>query len=174
VDDHDRLVGIYLRDHLAGSVAALELVERAARSNETNELGEFLRSLHEEIRADQDTLLDVMKTLGVEPSRVKNGLAWTVEKAGRLKLNGRLLRYSPLSRLHELETLEAGIVGKRSLWTNLQSLDDPRLAGLDLPRLVERAEAQRAGVEQWRRRAAAALRIQSTPQSLGRPPGRVG
>jgi hypothetical protein len=164
VDDHDRLVGIYLRDHLAGSVAALELVERAARSNETNALGEFLTSLQEEIRADQETLLGVMKTLGIAPSRVKNSLAWTVEKAGRLKLNGRLLRYSPLSRVYELETLEAGIVGKRSLWTNLQSMDDPGLAGLDLPRLVERAEAQRADVEKWRRRAAAALRPRKTPQ----------
>jgi hypothetical protein len=165
VDDHDRLLGIYLRDHLAGSVAALELVERTARSNETNTLGQFLTSLHEEIRADQETLVDVMETLGVEPSRVKNGLAWTVEKAGRLKLNGRLLRYSPLSRMYELETLEAGIVGKRSLWTNLQSLDDARLAGFDLPRLVERAEAQRAAVEEWRRRAAAALRPRKAPQS---------
>ena len=164
MDDHDRLVGIYLRDHLAGSVAALELVERAARSNETNALGEFLTSLHEEIRADQETLLGVMKTLGIRPSRVKNSLAWTVEKAGRLKLNGRLLRYSPLSRVYELETLEAGIVGKRSLWTNLQSMDDPGLAGLDLPRLVERAEAQRADVEKWRRRAAAALRPRKSLQ----------
>ncbi len=164
MDDNDRLVGIYLRDHVAGSVAALELVERAARSNATNALGEFLTSLHEEIRADQETLLDVMKTLGVKRSRVKNGLAWTVEKAGRLKLNGRLLRYSPLSRVYELETLEAGIVGKRSLWTNLQSMDDPRLAGLDLQRLIERAEAQRADVEKWRRRAAAALRPRTTPQ----------
>jgi hypothetical protein len=105
-----------------------------------------------------------MKTLGVKRSRVKNSLAWTVEKAGRLKLNGRLLRYSPLSRVYELETLEAGIVGKRSLWTNLQSMDDSRLAGLDLQRLIERAEAQRADVEKWRRRAAAALRPRTTPQ----------
>jgi hypothetical protein len=48
-------------------------------------------------------------------------------------------------------------VAKRSLWTNLVSLADPRLAGVNLPRLVERAEAQRAEVETWRRRAAAAL-----------------
>ena len=165
MDDHDRLVGIYLRDHLAGSVAALELIERSARSNEANELGAFLTGLHAEIREDKETLLEVMATLAVEPSRVKNGLAWAAEKAGRLKLNGRLVRYSPLSRVHELETLEAGIVGKRSLWTNLEALDDPRLAGVDLPRLVERAEAQRAGVEEWRRRAAAALRPRNTPQS---------
>jgi hypothetical protein len=165
VDDRDRLVGIYLRDHLAGSVAALELIERSARSNEANELGAFLTGLHAEIREDKETLLEVMATLAVEPSRVKNGLAWAAEKAGRLKLNGRLVRYSPLSRVHELETLEAGIVGKRSLWTNLQSVDDPRLAGLDFPRLIERAEAQRVDVGEWRRRAAAALRPRKAPQS---------
>ena len=153
----DRLVEIYLQDHLAGSVAALELVSRSARSNDSNELGAFLRGLHTEIGRDKAALLDVMGALGAAPSRVKNGVAWAAEKAGRLKLNGRLLRYSPLSRLVELELLEAGIVAKRSLWTNLVSLADPRLAGVNLPRLVERAEAQRAEVETWRRRAAAAL-----------------
>jgi hypothetical protein len=164
VADNDRLVAIYLRDHFAGSIAAIELVERSARSNAANELGSFLTNLHEEIRADQQTLLDVMRALAVEPSRFKNGIGWAVEKAGRLKLNGRLLRYTPLSRVYELETLEAGIVGKRSLWTNLQVLDDPRLGGVDLPRLVERAQAQRAGVEEWRRRAAAALRGRTTAE----------
>jgi hypothetical protein len=165
VDDRDRLVRIYLQDHLAGSVVALELLERSARSNGENELGVFLADLRREIVEDRNTLLDVMRTLGIEPSRVKNGVAWAAEKVGRLKLNGRLLRYSPLSRLLELETLEAGIVGKRSLWTNLEVLDDPRLAGVDLRRLVERAETQRAAVEEWRRRAAAALRTTEAPQS---------
>src|SRR5918996_6049579 len=172
MDDRDRLVAIYLQDHLAGSVAALELVERAARANAGNELGSFLTDLHGEISADKETLLATMRTLGVNPSRVKNAVAWTAEKAARLKANGGLLRYSPLSRVHELEALEAGIVGKRSLWTNLQAVDDSRLAGFDLPQLVERAEAQRAGVEEWRRRAAGALRPREAPQSSGRPPGR--
>lgn len=165
MDDRDRLVGIYLQDHLAGSVAALELVHRSARSNEGNKLGPFLENLHGEIRADQETLLEVMRAFGAGPSRLKNGLAWTAEKAGRLKLNGRLLRYSPLSRMHELETLEAGIVGKRCLWTNLEALEDPRLARFDLPRLVARAETQRDGVAEWRLRAAVALGRRNSPRS---------
>ena len=57
MDDRDRLVAIYLQDHLAGSVAALELVERAARANAGNELGSFLTDLHGEISADKETLL---------------------------------------------------------------------------------------------------------------------
>jgi hypothetical protein len=149
------LVGIYLQDHLAGSVAALELIARARRENRDNELGAFLEDLEHEVARDQQTLLDAMGALGVAPSRVKNGLAWAAEKAGRLKLNGRLVRYSPLSRMLELEALAAGIAGKRSLWLALEAMNDPRLAGFELPELVERAEEQIGGVETWHRRAAA-------------------
>ena len=149
------LVGIYLQDHLAGSVAGLELIGRARRENRDNELGAFLEELEREVDRDQRTLLDVMAAVGVEPSRLKNGLAWAAEKAGRLKLNGRLLRYSPLSRLVELEVLAAGIAGKRSLWLALEAMEDPRLARFELPELVERAEAQIARLETWHRRAAA-------------------
>lgn len=152
------LVGIYLRDHLAGSVAALELIARARRENSGNELGTFLADLHGDVAEDQRTLLRVMDALGAEPSRVKNRLAWAAEKAGRLKLNGSLFRYSPLSRLVELDTLVAGVTGKRMLWTALAALADPRLADFDLAALVRRAEDQIAALESWRRRAATALR----------------
>lgn len=171
MDDRDRFVGIYLQDHLAGSVVALELLGRATRANEENELGAFLAGLGQEIAADRDVLLEVMRILGVGPSHAKNGVAWVAEKVGRLKLNGRLLRTSPLSRVLELEALEAGITGKRSLWTNLEILDDPRFARFDFPRLAERAETQRAAVEEWRRRAADALRAPGrTAEPSGRPP----
>lgn len=158
MDDTARFAGIYLRDHYAGSVAGLELVARARRSNEGTELGAFLAGLESEIREDQAALLAVMRSLEVEPSRVKNGLAWTAEKAGRLKLNGRIVHRSPLSTVVELEGLAAGILLKRSLWTSLESVRDPRLAGHDFAGLAARAEEQAASVEEWKRRAAAALR----------------
>ena len=43
-----------------------------------------------------------MDDLGVG-SRAKDGAAWVAEKLGRLKTNGQLTGYSPLSRLVELE-----------------------------------------------------------------------
>lgn len=46
--------------------------------------------------------------------------AWAAEKLVRLKLNGRLRGYSPLSRLLELEMLHIGITGKLELWQALQ------------------------------------------------------
>ena len=63
-----------------------------------------------------------MDRLGVKPDRVKEAMGWTAEKLGRLKLNGQLLGYSPLSRLVELEGLMLGITGKMAMWIALSSV----------------------------------------------------
>ena len=60
-----------------------------------------------------------MKRLDVEPDQIKAGLGWAAEKAGRLKPNGHLLQFSPLSRLVEIEGLITGVSGKLSLWRAL-------------------------------------------------------
>jgi hypothetical protein len=98
----------------------------------------------------------MMGELGVRPSRGKDAAALVAAKAGRLKLNGRLREYSPLSRVVELEGLVMGVTGKLALWRTLEAcgrLDEswqPTLA-----RLRERGESQRAELE--RHRAAAAV-----------------
>ena len=50
----------------------------------------------------------------LETPRARGSLrgAWTAEELERLKLNGQLAGYSPLSRLVELEGLAVGIEGK--------------------------------------------------------------
>lgn len=96
-----------------------------------------------------------MAELGVGVDRPKQVAAWSAEKLGRLKPNGRLTGYSPLSRLVELEFLALGITGKLAMWRVVaDAVDGPRL-GADLERLIERAEHQRSEVERWRLRAAA-------------------
>jgi hypothetical protein len=52
--------------------------------------------------------------------RVKPWFAVADERLGRLKLNGRLLAYSPLSRFEELDFLIMGIDGNKTLWVNLR------------------------------------------------------
>ena len=52
------------------------------------------------------------------------GLAVAGEWLARLKLNGRLRGYSPVSRLEEFEMLTAGIVTKASLWRTLRIVLD--------------------------------------------------
>jgi hypothetical protein len=49
-----------------------------------------------------------------------------------------------------------GITGKRAMWVALSSVlpADPRLEGIDLDHLAERAREQRRAVERLRRQAA--------------------
>jgi len=147
-----RRLDIYLNDHLAGATVGVELSRRAANSNRGTPSGEFLEQLHQQIVEDRRTLLGVVRALGVDTSPAKPAVAWIAEKAGRLKLNGRLRGYSPLSRLIELEGLETGVAAKRSLWQALARAfpDDARLASFDLDALVARAEQQLRGTREQR------------------------
>ncbi len=131
----------------------VELAKRAAGSNEGTELGEFLSGLAEDIEADREALKAVMDHLGVGENRIKTPIAWAAEKVGRLKPNGQITGYSPLSRLIELEGLSLGIAGKLGLWRALAATRTD-LGAFDLETLIARAESQRDAVEE--RRIAAA------------------
>jgi hypothetical protein len=147
---------VYLNDHLAGATLGLELVRRTARENEGNTLGTFLADvLVPEIEEDRQTLQRLIDQLGFAPSRPKVAAAWLAEKIGRLKLNGELTRYSPLSRLLELEGLAVGIEGKRALWLALEAASNgDGVRGFDFQALAERAESQRSRLEKHRLAAA--------------------
>jgi hypothetical protein len=151
-----KLLGTYLNDHLAGSTVGVELSKRASGSNEGTEYGQVLDRIAREIEEDRETLKRLMDSLGVNHDRAKVAAAWTGEKLGRLKPNGRLFSYSPLSRLIELEMLALGITGKLSLWEALTEVadQDSRIDLAQLKELSERAERQRAEVWKLRQRAA--------------------
>lgn len=152
----DKYLHIYLSDHHAGSVAGVELARRCANSNMGNEFGQFLQNtLVPAIEEDQATLKRIMKLVGASENVVKNAMFWAGEKMGRLKFNGDLTSYSPLSRLIELEGLTSGVAGKLSLWQCLREAGDPRLGTVDLTELIARAEEQLKGLEVQRRKAAA-------------------
>lgn len=152
----DRLLEIYLADHAAAATAGAALARRAARSNATNEYGSFLGRLSVAIEEDRGSLRQIIAQLDFHESRSKATAAWVAEKVGRLKLNGRLREYSPLSRVLELEALSVGIAGKLALWESLQARadGDERLSGAGLEVLADRARQQRAEVEQHRSQAA--------------------
>jgi hypothetical protein len=151
------VLAIYLNDHLAASTAARELARRAAGSNRGSEYGPFLERLAAEIDEDRESLFEIMRALGVGVDRLKVVAGWGGEKLGRLKLNGRLLGYSPLSRVVELEALALGVNGKLGLWRALRELGprEPRLARFDFDELIARGERQLGGLESQRLRAAA-------------------
>jgi hypothetical protein len=152
----DRLLEIYLADHAAAATAGVALASRAARSNAKSEYGAFLRRLAAEVEEDRRTLRAIVGELGFAESKPKDIVAWIGERVGRLKLNGQIRGYSPLSRVLELEALSVGIAGKLALWESLQSAPNVsrRLSRFDLQGLVQRARQQRAAVEEHRVRAA--------------------
>ena len=149
------LLAIYLRDHHAGATAGLEVAKRSRGSNREGELAAFLDRFVSELEEDRRELERMMHELGVRPSRGKDAAAFVAAKAGRLKLNGRLREYSPLSRVLELEGLVMGVTGKLALWRTLESCGRLNASWTPvLKALHERGEAQRAELE--RHRAAAA------------------
>jgi len=150
----DRLLAIYLNDHLAGSTVGVELARRMRSSNEGDtEFGEPLATICEEIEADRATLERLMERLDVGRSRLKTTGAYVAEKLGRLKLNGQLTGYSPLSRVVELETLTSGVGGKLRLWRALASTLGVTVEGFDFDALATRAERQISRLEDLHRRA---------------------
>jgi hypothetical protein len=151
-----KYLAIYLNDHLAASVGAVQLSRRAARANGGSAYGDTLARLSDEIVEDRQALRDVMERLGVRADPLKMAASAGAELAGRLKLNGELRRYSPLSRLEEIEILTLGVTGKLGLWQSLGTAlgDDARLGGVDFEELGKRAGSQRRRLERLRRRAA--------------------
>jgi hypothetical protein len=153
----DVLLGIYLNDHLAGATVGRDLSRRSAASNRGTPYESFLSQLADEIVEDRRSLLVIMDALGVRVDRLKAAAAWGGEKLGRLKLNGQLRGYSPLSRVVELEGLLLGVNGKRGLWITLGALarDRPVLVTDELVGLRQRAERQLEGLETHRVQATA-------------------
>ncbi|HJS93763.1 MAG TPA: hypothetical protein VJ741_05830 [Solirubrobacteraceae bacterium] len=147
-------LAIYLNDHYAGSVAAVQLARRAARSNQGTPYGEVLATLADEIDQDRQSLRLIMQRLGIRADPAKAAVAWSAEKLGRLKLNGRLTGYSPLSRLEELEFLSLGVEGKLGMWRALERGVEHGIPEAELATLIKRARSQRRRLERQRLDAA--------------------
>lgn len=148
----DSMLAIYLNDHLLGASAGLELFKRAARNTRGKPAAPELQRLTREVAEDRETLLATMRALGLPVRRYKILTGWALEKAGRLKPNGKLLARSPLSALVELEGLRLGVQGKEAGWLALRAVAD-RYAALDpdeLDRLAGRARRQAEELERLR------------------------
>ena len=149
-------LSIYLNDHLAGSVMALELVEHLAKNYPDSSLEAFFAELHADISADQDVLRDLLNTFGTKESAVRKAGAWIAEKFGRAKLNLDEHKVTGVGLLEALEALVLGITGKGLLWRALSAASQttPQLKGPDYADLEQRAVAQRNRVEEKRLAAA--------------------
>jgi hypothetical protein len=142
---------IYLNDHLAGAVAALELLADLREQHKDEPLGDVLGTLEVDIDADKEALREVMRSLGMEESTVRQTGAWAAEKVAhaRLKIAG-----DQPGLVLALEGLIMGINGKRMLWRSLAVAKVLNPSKWDFEKLERRAEDQIERAEAGRIRAA--------------------
>jgi hypothetical protein len=152
---HDVLT-TYLNDHLAGSVAAMELLGHLRDSASGTERERLFTALQTEVEEDQEVLKRLLHDLGGKESRVRKAAAWLTEKLGEAKLKLDDPGSGQLRLLEALESLGLGILGKLALWRSLEVAREqvPALRELDFARLKSRAVAQHDRVESERVRVA--------------------
>jgi hypothetical protein len=139
----------YLNDHLAGSVGALELLDRLIEAYEGKPLANFFQKLRADIHQDQEQLKELIQKMGVEESAVRKAGAWIAEKLSRAKIELNESSKKDPGLFLALEALVLGITGKRSLWRALRAASQtvPQLARLDYTGLEKRAIEQCERVE---------------------------
>jgi hypothetical protein len=145
----------YLNDHLAGAVAALELLDHLLEQHPGSGRDE-LTEIRAEIEEDKETLRQILGTVGGQESPVRKVAAWLTEKLGQVKLRLDDHGSGNLRVLEALEALTLGIQGKLALWRALAALGGavPALSGFNLPQLQQRAERQFERVDRLRLQAA--------------------
>jgi hypothetical protein len=134
----------YLKDHLAGSVGAIEMIDHLIETYEGKPIADFCKQLRDDINADQDELREIMRALEVKEGSVRKAGAWIGEKLGRIKLRLEGEGSGDPGLFLALEALVLGITGKRILWRALTAVQSswPQLQRFDLNRLQQRALEQ--------------------------------
>src|SRR6476660_10623062 len=145
--DAMKVLDSYLNDHLAGSISALELIAHCIDVHKGEPLGSFFVETEREIKTDQDKLRDVMRTLGVEESKMRQAGAWAAEKIGRARLMIAGDEPGSLGLVLTLEGLIMGVTGKKLLWVSLAAAKLPPLNTYNFEQLQRRAEQQIERIE---------------------------
>lgn len=141
LDSH--LLGLYLSDHFTGATAGLERMEFMTRSYRDTPFHAELAEATEKLRAERELYRDLLDRLGVPRRPHRQVAAWLGERAGRLKLNGRITRRSPMSAALDAEFMRAAVMAKIGGWQTLRRhADEMGLDPQQLDELVERARGQ--------------------------------
>lgn len=142
-----RLLAVYLRDHHTLLIAARELAGRMDGANRSEEVRAFAAQLGEAASDDLLAVEELLRAVGSAPSRGREAAVVIGERLGRLKLNGRTFRFSPLSTVVELEGCRLLLESAADLWSGLDPLalgpPDAELRKTRIAQLGETAEALR-------------------------------
>jgi hypothetical protein len=159
---HTDPLAAYLADHLAGSVAGIDLVDGLATAADRagdRERALWLRAVHDALESAQTELRAVMTRSNAREPMLKQAGGWIGEKVARVSLTLAAATEGPtLAWLNGLEALALGLQGQAALWRALDATftaGDPRRGTSDFTALERRAQTLFAEVDRARLAAAA-------------------
>lgn len=144
----------YLKDHLSGADAAIQVVRRLRTAQEGSADARLFASLAAEFESDREVVRSIVAQLGASTQSVKRVAGHASGAILSLAAGGPS---DTLSALRTLEALAIGVQGKRCMWRALQGLG----SALDSPDGMSFAELETRAIRQWeaieRRRQAVAV-----------------
>jgi hypothetical protein len=151
-------LAIYLKDHLAGSEAGLEILEHIEAAHGVGSIGDITRRIRAEIVGERNVLTGLLEQLGASASVPRRVAGWMAEKAMELKLIADDPGNGALRLFEAVEAIELGVHGKLGLWkalaANAQRI--PLLATIEYEPLIKQAEEQEQLLEMLRLEASRA------------------
>jgi nucleoside-diphosphate-sugar epimerase len=143
-DSMDRsLFGLYLTEHLTAATAGLERLEHMTSAYRDTPFHAELAEVTEQLRGERELYRDLLARLEVPRRRYRQVAAWAGEKAGRLKLNGRVVERSAMTMVFEPEMMRAAVLAKIGGWQTLREhADEIGLDPVQLDELIAQAQQQ--------------------------------
>ena len=140
----------YLREHLAGSDAAIQVVDRLRLTHAGSHEGLLFASLFDEFREEREVVRLLLAQIDASPISVKRLAGQASGAVTALAAGGER---GDLALFRTLEGLSIGVQGKRCLWRALQSLlgDEPIPSARSLGGLEAMAVRQWEAIEERRR-----------------------
>jgi hypothetical protein len=140
--DKRAALAAYLRDHLTGSDAAIQVVERLRLTHAGSQEGRLFASLFDEFREEREVVRLLLEQIGAAAHSVKR-LAGQASGSVLMVASGG--ERGDLSLFRTLESLAIGVQGKRCMWRALQSL----LGEQPIPSVRSLAGLEAMAVRQW-------------------------
>lgn len=149
-DDEHGAWADYLRDHLAGADAAIQVVDQLKHTYQGTREGALFGSLHEQFLEDRAVVTALLADLGASRLSVKRLAGHATGSVLKAVAGGKR---GGLSLFRTLEALAIGVQGKRCLWRAAQVHASPVRApgGRSFIELEADAVSQWEAIEQCRR-----------------------
>lgn len=126
----------YVRLHLTGASAAIELFSRGAAMQD-EEARAVTQAIRGELFEERESLRGLAQRIGASEPRLPELAVKVGERLGRLKPNGSLVHRTALTDVIDLEAMHDAVSGKVAGWYALQQVTDARVDRSEVDRLLQ-------------------------------------